>query len=93
VPRFKLSREAASDIEAIAHYTVEQWGEAQAIAYIDGLLATCEQIANHPELGVLIDGFEGKVRRFRSGHHVLHYRVRDGVTEIIAFRHERSRIA
>jgi toxin ParE1/3/4 len=91
VARFRLSREAASDIEAIAFYTRDRWGPAQAIAYVDSLFEACGRIAEHPEIGVVIDGYEGKVRRFRSGHHILHYRILDDVVEIVAFRHERSR--
>jgi toxin ParE1/3/4 len=89
--RFRSSHEAASDIETIAFYTRDRWGPVQAIAYVDSLFEACGRIAEHPEIGVVIDGFEGQVRRFRSGHHVLHYRVLDSVVEIIAFRHERSR--
>ncbi|MEN0651826.1 MULTISPECIES: type II toxin-antitoxin system RelE/ParE family toxin [Hyphobacterium] len=88
---FRLSREAASDIEAIAFYTRDRWGQAQALTSVDSLLDACHRIGEHKEIGVLIDGFEGQVRRFRSGHHILHYRVPDGVVEIMAFRHERSR--
>lgn len=91
--RFILSREAAADIEAIARYTHQSWGATQAVDYIDDLMAACSRIAELPGIGVLVEGYGQDVRRYRSGHHILHYRVRAGTVEIIAFRHERTRQA
>ena len=34
MPRFELSRRAQADLDAIADYSLEQWGKPQAAAYV-----------------------------------------------------------
>ena len=64
----------------IAAYTVQEWGEDQAIRYIDGLESCCEQLANTPKLGRPCSSIRPGLRRIEHGRHVVFYRVEpDGV--------------
>lgn len=44
MPSFELAPGAESDLEEIAHYTVETWGTAQARRYGQSLKKHCEAI-------------------------------------------------
>ena len=48
---YRLSRKAASDIEDIYTYTIEQHGLASARKYLNGLHACFELLAEYPMLG------------------------------------------
>lgn len=48
---YKLSVEADGDIDAITEYTVQTWGTAQAIRYIQGLHAELQKLADNPRRG------------------------------------------
>ena len=75
MPGYRLSRLAESDLEGIADYTVDAWGAAQAIRYIDGLLECCERVARSPLLGRSCRKIGPGYRRIEQGKHVLFYRL------------------
>ena len=43
--RFLLFRQARRRLEEIVDYTLERWGEEQAISYLDGMTARFDAIA------------------------------------------------
>lgn len=55
---YRLSRKAASDIEDIYTYTIEQHGLAAARKYLDGLHSCFELLAEYPMLGRRADRIE-----------------------------------
>jgi len=50
-PRLKNTAPALADIEDIATYTVNQWGEAQARKYLAQIDQTIHAIVERPESG------------------------------------------
>jgi toxin ParE1/3/4 len=51
VPHFELARAALADLEAIADYTIERWGNTQAGTYLDVLEALLTDLARRPLTG------------------------------------------
>ena len=48
---YKLTNKAVEDLSKIWEYTFKVWSEKQADKYYDRLIASCQEIANNPELG------------------------------------------
>lgn len=70
---YRLSSMAEADIEGIADYTVDTWGEAQALRYVGELVLCFERIAQNPGLGRTCDAVRRGYRRIEQGKHVLFY--------------------
>ena len=49
--KYHLTKKAVDDLSEIWKYTIETWSEIQAEKYYDLLLASCDDLANNPELG------------------------------------------
>jgi toxin ParE1/3/4 len=73
--KYRLSRLAEADLMDIATYTLNTWGEEQAIRYIDALEACCQQLVNKPQLGRACDHVRVGLRRMEHGRHVVFYRI------------------
>lgn len=86
---FRFSRRAESDLVEIIRYTLNRWGEDQAIRYIDGLEACCEQLACNPALGRVCDDIRADLRRMEHGRHVVFYRQEPGGVLISRILHQR----
>ena len=71
----RFSRRAELDLMEIARYTLERWGEDQAVRYIDALEVCCWQLARNPGLGRACDDIRPGLRRMESGQHVVFYRT------------------
>ena len=72
---YRLSRLAEADLLDIANYTLQTWGQDQAIRYVDDLEACCRKLADNPELGRACDHIRPGLRRMEHGRHVLFYRI------------------
>lgn len=87
--KFSFSRPAQSDLRAIARYTVEKWGEAQAVRYA-GDLETCFQLlAENAGMGRECDWISPGLHRHELGKHVVFYRLKPGGIRIVRVLHER----
>jgi toxin ParE1/3/4 len=86
--RYKLSKLAEADLEAIADYSVERWGEAQAIRYLDGLLRCCERIVAYPQIGRRCEALRTGYRRMEQGRHVLFYQLTSGSVVVQRILHQ-----
>jgi len=91
VSGYRLFPRAELRLEEIVDYTRARWGDAQATAYLDGMLARIEALAERsapwrtlpPELG--IPGYYARYER-----HLLYWRVlADGEIGIVTILHER----
>lgn len=88
---YRLFSRAELRLEEIVDYTRSRWGDAQAEAYLDGMLARIEALAERTipwrtipaELGVA-----GYYARYES--HLLYWRVlEDGAIGVVTILHER----
>jgi len=53
--RIVFTARATDDIENVVSYGIQEWGEEQARSYLDGMLQSIQQLADHPDLGVACD--------------------------------------
>ena len=80
-------RRAEDDLDAIAEYTLERWGSAQAERYINGLQALCEHLDEVPALNRPYRDLY--VRRAYESHVVFFRREDDGGILIVRILHGR----
>jgi len=73
MPKYRLSNRAATDLAAIADYTIEQFGIEQARRYRDGLETCFLDLAKNPKLGRSAERLAPKLRSFEHQSHVVFY--------------------
>lgn len=87
---YKLTNKAVEDLSKIWDYTFEVWSEQQADKYYDGLISTCEAIAENPYLGQKYDGISKQLLGVKTNRHIIFYRtLNENYVEITRILHER----
>jgi toxin ParE1/3/4 len=71
---FKLSRRAEADLLHIGAYTLDRWGEEQAVRYLAELEACCQRLADLPLLGRACNHIRPGLRCMEQGRHIVFYR-------------------
>lgn len=72
--RVRLSKKATRDLEDIFEYTLDRWGEDQAIRYVDGLRKHLQNLAEREKLGLSRPWRPGsEIYRSRYEEHVIFY--------------------
>lgn len=89
-PRLIVAPRAQRDIRNIRVYGLNQWGEAQADAYHTALTKGFERLQDHPLIGKARDDLRAGLRSWPVEHHVLYYRIKDDVIEVVRILHERA---
>ncbi len=89
--KYKLSKEAAKDLENIWLYTCETWSEEQADRYYNLLLDEIEYVAENPRSGKDHSHIREGYFRTRVKSHYIFYRLvsGEGLVEIIRVLHQR----
>ncbi|MFN4271227.1 MAG: type II toxin-antitoxin system RelE/ParE family toxin [Aliihoeflea sp.] len=93
--RYLLRPAVSAGLEEIYRHTVQQFGSAQADAYLDGMFALFEDIVEKRIGWQRIPseyGVEGYFARYKS-HFVFWKRRDDGDVAIVAILHQRMDIA
>ena len=72
---YVLSKLAERDLNEIANYTRDRWGERQAVDYIDELRSLCQRLAEMPTTGRRCEGVRPGLYRMEEGRHVVFYRA------------------
>lgn len=75
--RFRLTNKAVEDLSKIWNYTYEIWSENQADYYYKMLIASCQKVAENPNLGNSYDEIFQNLLGYKAGRHILFYRVVD----------------
>jgi toxin ParE1/3/4 len=75
-------------LRAIARYTFETWGAAQAVRYLQGLQDAFQVLAANPELGRNCDSVSPGLRRHEQGKHVVFYRLKPEEIRIVRVLHQ-----
>ncbi len=75
MPALRYSVRAERNLQMIADYTLNRWGEDQVIRYLDSLEVCCQQVAASPLLGRECNDVRPGLRRIEHGSHVIFYRV------------------
>ncbi len=84
---YRLSRKAAADLEAIATYTIEQFGIDQARRYRDSLGSRFEQLVESPKLGRRAEQLARGLRRLDHESHIVFYTVENDDVLIVRILH------
>jgi toxin ParE1/3/4 len=89
VADYRLSRRAAADLRAIAKYTIDQFGVAQARAFRDSLKSCFEELAQNNEMGRRAEQLAPGLRRFEHKAHIVFYTVGNEGVYIVRILHSR----
>ena len=87
---YKISHEAARDLEKIWLYTIENWSAEQADRYLNLIFNEIEYLCSRPDSGIDF----GKVRKgyFKSKvkSHLIFYRIntKENALEVIRILHQ-----
>lgn len=87
---YRLRALARDDLEAIWHYTAEQWGMEQAERYLEALFTCFDDLAANPGLGRSRNEVKPGYRSFPQGRHVVFYSLKPAGIEIIGIVHQSS---
>ncbi|MEA1677427.1 type II toxin-antitoxin system RelE/ParE family toxin [Nitrospirillum sp. BR 11163] len=88
---FRLTELAEADLESIAAYTADQWGETQALTYTGHLTNAFRKLGDNPlspgsrKRDELAEG----CRILAVEKHLIVYRHQAGLTEILRILHQR----
>jgi toxin ParE1/3/4 len=86
---YTLTDRALAEIDEIADFTLANWGDGKADAYIEELFDRFEWLGENPMLGRSRDELRAGVRSWRQKAHMIFYRLVDGGIEISASRTRR----
>lgn len=84
---WSLTPLAESQLEGIYSYTIEEWGEAQALVYLQALYARFDHIAGYPHAGKIRDDVGLGYRSIPSERHIIFYRIVDEDVQILGVPH------
>jgi toxin ParE1/3/4 len=83
-----LSKDADDDLLAIANFTVLNFGEDQAIRYLNELKQLLGQLCQKPELGRGVPEYSPIMKRFNFRSHVIFYQPVDVGILIVRVLHK-----
>lgn len=84
--KFKISKEAANDLEKIWLYTFETWSSQQADRYFNLLIKEIEYIALNPHAGKDYSKIRKDYFRSRVKSHFLFYKINAEKEEVEIIR-------
>ncbi len=87
--KYQLSRRAATDVDQIADYSIEQFGIKQARRYGDGLETCFQTLAENPGFGRSAEQFAPDLRRFEHQSHIVFYIPEDWGVLIVRVLHKK----
>jgi toxin ParE1/3/4 len=73
--KYHLTNKALDDLSKIWEYTYEVWSENQADKYYYELLNDCQELSENQNLGRNYIEIEKEIFGFKSGQHILFYRI------------------
>ena len=85
--RVVLRPDAEADIEAVADYTIAEWGHEQARKYVEELRRATERLAADALRYPVFDQIVPGLRRKRSGMHHIYYLTTEDSVEVLNVVH------
>ena len=85
---FRLTPRAAADLDAIADYTIENWGLAQLETYLMGFNNRFQWLADIPLAGRERNDVHPSFRSYPEASHVIFYIINDDQVDIIGIPHK-----
>lgn len=90
---YYLRELARDDLEAIWHYTADEWGVEQAESYLSVLFKCFDELSVNPHLGRQRDEILPGLRSFPQGRHVVFYEIGPSTIEIIGIVHQSADVS
>ena len=84
-----ISPRARADLDEIWDHTKANWGDAQAESYLRDIGAAFGRIAADPRCGQDWGHIRAGYRRYTVGAHVIFYRMRGSVVDVVRILHAR----
>ncbi|MEO5654690.1 MAG: type II toxin-antitoxin system RelE/ParE family toxin [Nitrosospira sp.] len=91
-PHLKLSPEAQQDFISILRYTGERWGISNCWPTRNKLNDALVLLGRNPQLGQTSRELPDTHQLYFVGSHVIVYRTRQNVTEVVRILHQRMSI-
>ncbi|WP_420722477.1 type II toxin-antitoxin system RelE/ParE family toxin [Hwanghaeella sp. LZ110] len=88
MPSYRVTKKAQSDIREIGLYTQQQWGKEQRRAYLQGMEARFERLADSPLLAAERGEFDPPVRIHPYEKHLIVYTAQEDGILIVRVLHE-----
>lgn len=85
--QLRLSRRARKHLADIAEYTASTWNADQARLYMSKLDDTVFMLRQMPYAGTKRGEVKRGYRAFPSGEHMIFYRLRSDVLEVVGILH------
>lgn len=73
--RYHLSREAETDLDDIAEFSVAEFGVPRAKRYVEALVETFRLLTVYPRMGRPVGTARRGLRRTACGRHIVFYTV------------------
>ena len=90
MPSYRLSAEAAVDVERIAEFTVGTFGALQAVKYHASLERTFQLLAEFPRIGLPAYDVRAGLYRFPHKSHMIFYTHHPDDIVIVRVLHARA---
>jgi toxin ParE1/3/4 len=90
VTEYRLTSAALNDLDAIWDYSARTWSAGQADIYIRALADDMDLLVRHPEIARERQEIRPPVRLYRSGSHLIVYRIEDGWLDVLRIVHSRQ---
>jgi toxin ParE1/3/4 len=87
---YRLSPAALADLDAIWDHSARNWSVDQADSYIRNLAADMQLLAQNPEMARPRSEIHPPVRLYRSGAHLILYRINGAEIDILRITHSRQ---
>jgi len=84
---FRLNPVALRDLEGIWDFTADRWSADKADAYVSGLYAAFERLAETPHIAPERSEYTPSVRIYRDEAHIVVFREETDHVSIIRIRH------
>ncbi|NUY80529.1 type II toxin-antitoxin system RelE/ParE family toxin [Flavobacterium sp. MAH-1] len=72
--KYYFTNKATEDLIDIWDYSVHEWSENQAEKYYNLIMASCQDLANNPQLGRTYGILALNVLGYKCGQHIIFYR-------------------
>ncbi len=85
--KLRLSKTAQNDLLEIERYTLELWGEKQALAYSQLIEQSFHDLLANPMIGLDRSDLKSGYRSLVSGKHQIYYRIAKDSVCILSVMH------
>ncbi len=81
--------QAQRDLDEIWRYSAKEWSDERADHYIRALIATCETVAQRPDIARRRDDVKLGYRAALSGSHIIFFKISGPSLIVVRILHQR----